>query len=267
MKNKIYTLTFLLILVLNSLYTFSEDNYPSYFLENHDGLTFLSNTNTPYSGINTTKGKDGRISSITSYLNGLKHGDSFVFYENGQIWKKIQYKNGKIHGDYIFYYENGNIDFTNSFFDGQPISQKNYYKNGNLKFEFSYLDSYVHGTYTAYFINGAKAYVGYKEKGKFEGKVKYFNRNGSLLAIETYELGKLKNLKGYYNDGDIWIDEYFSNGYFQSEKFREYDENGNSITNNSRSLYLINMDAFTSELDDDLIINIFNRLYVDFPPS
>ena len=50
-------------------------------------------------------------------------------------------------------------------------------------------------------------------------------------------------------------------------RYKEYDENGNSITNNSRSLYLINMDAFTSELDDDLIINIFNRLYVDFPPS
>ncbi|NNG01918.1 MAG: hypothetical protein HKM93_21200 [Desulfobacteraceae bacterium] len=53
-----------------------------------------------------------------TYKNGILHGTSRYWYENGQLASVEPYKNGKLNGPLIQYYENGNKKLMIDYVDG-----------------------------------------------------------------------------------------------------------------------------------------------------
>ena len=45
-----------------------------------------------------------------TFVDGIREGEAFTYYENGNIKYYGMYKNGKECGIWRFYYENGELD-------------------------------------------------------------------------------------------------------------------------------------------------------------
>lgn len=91
-------------------------------------LVYFRSLKIPFSG--KVKGSEEGCKYEFSYKDGRRHGETIIYYENGNILFKRNYKDGKKHGEYIAYYENGNLKY------------KINYKNGNKDgWDFEYDES------------------------------------------------------------------------------------------------------------------------------
>ena len=63
-----------------------------------DGLTYEVNSQTPFTGKETSLHSNGKLKSEFSYKNGKRHGPFFTNHENGKVYRMGNYKEGKWHG-------------------------------------------------------------------------------------------------------------------------------------------------------------------------
>ena len=108
--------------------------------------------------------RDGRITTMTSYINGLKDGPFLKFnnreqidlkanyeqdqlhgpyweYQYGRILKEANYKHGKLDGLYKEYYNSGKILKEIEFTDGvQNAHYRHYDETGNVTVVYEYKD-------------------------------------------------------------------------------------------------------------------------------
>jgi len=54
-------------------------------LEGRDGIRYLINEKTPFTGIAVKKSETGEITRLKSYKDGKFDGESLSFYGNGQV--------------------------------------------------------------------------------------------------------------------------------------------------------------------------------------
>jgi antitoxin component YwqK of YwqJK toxin-antitoxin module len=72
-----------------------------------DGLTYEVNSQTPFTGKETSVHSNGKLKSEFSYKNGKRHGPFFTNHENGKVYRMGNYKEGKWHGLLTFFNEDG----------------------------------------------------------------------------------------------------------------------------------------------------------------
>lgn len=75
-----------------------------------DNLTKKSEANYYYGkcdGENIEYYRDGSVSRIQHYKNGLRNGKYYEYYEDGSIGQERNYSDGVEHGVCINYYKNG----------------------------------------------------------------------------------------------------------------------------------------------------------------
>ena len=72
-------------------------------------LTYLKNSDTPFSGNISGKFKNGNNRIIGQYDDGKKVGDWVLFYDNGNEKEKGSYSNGVKIGTWLSYFKDGVI--------------------------------------------------------------------------------------------------------------------------------------------------------------
>jgi antitoxin component YwqK of YwqJK toxin-antitoxin module len=166
----------------------------SYFIypESHDEK---------YMNINTLTWKDNIIrEKYRLNKEQTTDGKWIQFYKNhDSIPAKIfELKNGKLNGKYSQYYENGQIELIENYLDENITDLGvHYFENGKIRDSVKYkLDTARNG-----YVFSNKIYM------------KSFYENGNLRKIETYDSTGVKNGKWteYYENGQIKIEEYFTN--------------------------------------------------------
>ena len=137
----------LVILSLIVLVSCSPTEVPSEKLVERGGITYLINSQTPFSG------------------------RSVSYYENGQVKGKINYKNGKPDGFFEHYYENGQLNIKGNQKDGEPDGLwESYYDNGQLMIKVNYnKDGKEDGLWESYYENGQLTIKGNYKDGKEDG--------------------------------------------------------------------------------------------------
>ena len=111
--------------------------------------------------------KDGKIKSITSYINGNLNGKYLEFDNRGYLMITAEFKNDDLNGKYIKYKYNKIIEEAN-------------YENGKLN-----------GVRTKYFDgNGKKQEEVEYKNDVIDGVVRYFDDKGEVMLEYVYKNGK-----------------------------------------------------------------------------
>ena len=88
----------LVILSLIVLVSCSPTEVPSEKLVERGGITYLINSQTPFSGRSVSYYESGEVEFKRHYQDGQLIGIRERYYENGQVKGKTNYKNGKEDG-------------------------------------------------------------------------------------------------------------------------------------------------------------------------
>jgi len=139
---------------------------------------------------------------VTYHANGAKHivvtkndkgmivGNSYSYYDNGQVNVIIPHQNGSIHGTRKEFLQSGKIskecDYVGGFLEGTCVS---YYKDGSVSFKGQYKNNVAHGLHLSYYPGGklqAQTSGEWKE-GFMHGKFKEFYSDGQIFKDENWE--------------------------------------------------------------------------------
>lgn len=92
--------------------------------------------------------KDGRVKSITSYLNGLKNGVYFEMNDRGSVSIQANYVNDILDGKWVKYKYGSKaekeVSYTMGQFDG---AYREYHNNGKMMKEIMYKNGIQDGTF------------------------------------------------------------------------------------------------------------------------
>jgi antitoxin component YwqK of YwqJK toxin-antitoxin module len=111
-----------------------------------------------------------KVDNGITYSDGkVFHGDCHMIYENEFLWKTRTYKRGKLYKEISYHIPEGGIDY---------IGYRD--RDGN-----------VHGDFKKYYKNGNLELEGKLIKGYYNGDWDYFNEEGELIRVTTYNMGEV----------------------------------------------------------------------------
>ena len=132
-KNKFLGNLFLTTLIISVLFltTFCAEEYiPETSLEMRDTLIYKKGSNVPFTGREKAKVKDKVIEYHV--VNGFRHGEFIIYYENGNMQIKGQLDKNRNVGKWQYFYESGEIESEGFFVDNQPEGKWIwYFQSGN----------------------------------------------------------------------------------------------------------------------------------------
>ena len=99
-------------------------------LEKRNGVAYLPNEETPFTGRAVGFFENGQKRYEENYKNGKKHGFATKWYENGQKMSEENYKDGKEDGLSSFWYKNGQKNAEGNYKDGKLMSAEVWKPNG-----------------------------------------------------------------------------------------------------------------------------------------
>jgi antitoxin component YwqK of YwqJK toxin-antitoxin module len=132
MKPTIMRLSY--IFLISILFSCSQTTVDCYVIKNENGIYYIDDNKTPYTGNCVMYHLNGKKSFEAEYKNGYSCGESKWYYENGQISQQITYildeeNIPRPDGKHTKWFENGNIrEVVN-------------YKEGNYEGEWYQLDT------------------------------------------------------------------------------------------------------------------------------
>ncbi len=140
------------------------------------------------------------------FLDGLKQGLSYQYYDNGKLHYKFYYKDNRKHGEAFEYDTIGNIISELRYRHDVIISKNriNRYDNNGKK----------SGTWKIFHPSGKLKILSFYKNGKLEGYVKEYDEKGKLLSSNRYIEGELfvdvdstdvktTVKKAYYSNGKL----------------------------------------------------------------
>ncbi len=101
-----------------------------------------------------------------TWINGVKQGSEFTYYENGQISEELNWNKGKKDGAWKQFYE-----------DGKP------------RLTATYKEGLLNGKMTYFYANGKVQNAGNYVADLREGTWYYFEENGNLKGTEVFKNG------------------------------------------------------------------------------
>ena len=124
--------------------------------------------------------KNGNKKSSGLYLNGKKDGEWKEWYENKQMKAKIHFQKGLLFGESIYWFNNGKLKIKGNYIngDGSRLGASGISQNGR------------EGNWNSYHKNGKLEWEQNFKSGYTDGKHKYFNEDGVIEAIETFDFKK-----------------------------------------------------------------------------
>ncbi|MGY2572312.1 toxin-antitoxin system YwqK family antitoxin [Vibrio sp. C8] len=149
-----------------------------------------------------------KISSITYFRNGVKHGREQNFYREGGLSKESEYRNGKLHG-----------------------LQKYYSPKGVLYTESTYENGLLHGPQKIWSEEDSTLIlVEHYQSGKKHGEQISYFADGMIQESEFYSQGTLIGVReSYYSDGRLKERERFDENGRRMERTNFYDRSAERL--------------------------------------
>jgi antitoxin component YwqK of YwqJK toxin-antitoxin module len=133
-----------------------------------DGLTYISGTQTPYSGNYQSVAKNLATAEEVNYLNGKLHGPSIRYYETtGIIRRRIDYE------------------------EGIRVRKRAWYPNGQLRADEAWQGSQLIGLCTYWFDDGRlRKQISFAEGFQPTGQIIEYNQDGTVICDIILDNGK-----------------------------------------------------------------------------
>lgn len=140
-----------------------KNDFPKNDLVIKDSLIYKKGSNTPFTGREKARVEN----KIIEYeiVDGVKHGEFFLYYEDGTPQIKGTLDNNRNVGKWQYFYQNGELESEGFFVDDKPEGRWVwFYPNGKLKEEGSY------------------------HNGQRVGWWKQFDENGNVIFENEFEI-------------------------------------------------------------------------------
>ena len=215
-------------------------------LINKDGLMYLPDSDTPYTGevfFNNDTGekeyqgtyengllieysylnKDGTVKEpinietlverdevfYTKNTNKPYTGSIFSLFDDGINESEGSLKNGKLDGEWIEWYNNGQMLIKENYLNGiKDGSYSSWNDNGQKLVQGIFRNGDQDGLWTYWYENGQKEKEMTFSKGKMNGLWTWFYKNGSIKGKGTYKNGQKNGKWSFWNDNEIKDEEY-----------------------------------------------------------
>jgi antitoxin component YwqK of YwqJK toxin-antitoxin module len=142
-----------------------KDTVLSEELKLDNGIYYLNNK--LFSGYRKELYENKKLGLIGSYLNGMQHGITLSYFENGMLKDSRAYKLNKSFGKHFGYWENGNPKFEFYYLnDKREGTNKQWYISGKPYAFLNFKDDKEDGMQQAWRENG-KPYINYEAKDGF----------------------------------------------------------------------------------------------------
>jgi antitoxin component YwqK of YwqJK toxin-antitoxin module len=215
-------------------------------LINKDGLMYLPDSDSPYSGEVFTNYSTGEKEYQGTYENGLLVKYSYL-NKNGSVKEPVngetlidrgglQYEvNGQkpYTGDFFVLYEDGGRQYTGSLKGGKKDKLlTEWYESGQKYTESTFKDGKEDGLKTKWYEDGQKYEEGTVKDGEKDGKWIYWYKNGQKKSEKTFKDGRIDGLVTWWYENGQKKSEGINKGWENSlyiEKYglwTEWYENG-----------------------------------------
>ena len=152
--------------------------------------------------------KSNILVSKELYLNDLKEGFSYYYYDNGKLHLQINYQDSRKHGEGLEYDETGMIITEYAYRNDITVS----------KTSINRLDrsGKKTGTWKSYHANGKLKSDSYYKDGKLNGYLKEYDEKGKLISSKRYVEGELYIEDEKIEEKVVVKKEYFDDGKVKS---------------------------------------------------
>ncbi len=182
----------------------------------------------------------GQVKSKELYVNDIKQGLAYYYYDNGKLKETVIYSNDKTDGTSIEYAEDGRIITIKRYSKGslierQKINRYNdnrnkegewleFYEGIRFKKETNYKNGLLNGYYKEYDLNGKLILTLLYENGKLLEEVNEASTNIVIKEVKNEE-GNIIESGPYIDDIPVGIHKNFDNEGNIIDS-RIYDDNG-----------------------------------------
>jgi antitoxin component YwqK of YwqJK toxin-antitoxin module len=130
-----------------------------------NGICYLNSM--PFSGYRIEWYPNKNLSRVAGYLNGMQHGITRTYFEDGRLRDSRAYKLNKSFGKHFGYWPNGNPKFEFYYLnDKREGTNKQWYYSGQPYAFLNFKDDKENGLQQAWRENG-KPYINYEAKQGF----------------------------------------------------------------------------------------------------
>lgn len=214
---------FLLCLLVSACSIKSDTAVDANKLHLRDDLVYLSNSDTPFTGVSEMRDEINILSGRATWENGRMNGPFETWYPNGAKLGVGSYKNGQLHGKQTVWYPSGALQVEQEYIDGMAISKRiEWYESGQKKSEHNYQAGKTHGPFVEWTEDGGKL-VGEFRNDLKHGKWQYYHPDGYIMMEEEYSEG-IKLSDTAYPNGKKAATSTYSDGIQQD--MIVYDDNG-----------------------------------------
>lgn len=158
------------------------------------------------SGTEWEYGENGRITSMSSYTEGMLDGPFEHYWENGTLSEKGQYNLNSLEGTLLINDSLGHLAATISYHDGLLDGPMASYEEGKIEYKGAFLAGEKHGRWESYTHLGDSLvvfdYTTY-DRGKQNGPFKEVRLDS--IIVGNYLQGKL--------DGSYWVYQSWESAY------------------------------------------------------
>ncbi|MGQ0739732.1 MAG: energy transducer TonB [Bacteroidota bacterium] len=157
---------------------------------------------------------DYYISDMTLQMRALyedadckvQNGYCVYYHSNGNISTAGRRVHGKREGVCVQYHFNGMMADSATYSNDKPLGSRfRWHRNGYLADSIAHVNDST-DIHFGWFDNGAPESGGYMLDGKFQGKWKFYHRNGALAGEEVYDKGRVISKQYFNEDGSAQPD-------------------------------------------------------------
>lgn len=155
----------------------------------------------PFTGICFSLNDNNNLDEETELVNGLKHGKSKKYINDGTLLKESNYKNDLLDG-IIKWYSDGILSVESNYRKGENHGLHNEYdKEGRLSLQMNYNQGIKDGLYKEY-ENGELKEEGKYKDGQRDGLWKKYFNNSKLSEEGYYKEDERDGIWKIYNNSD-----------------------------------------------------------------
>lgn len=192
--------------------------------------------------------------------DGLLHGPSTFFSEDGKVLARSWYINGKQEGKMWTFHASGDLHSLQRYRRGQKQGKQEYfYRNGLPKTIMSYDNDRLNGMVSLFYPSGHTERELRFVDGKRYGTERIWNENGQLF-IEAQFLGDrpVGTARKWYANGTLACEITYDNNSRRSST-KTWKENGELLSEEEQSAYIDAVTHYTSQLTASLG-NVFTHM-------
>ena len=192
----------------------TQQNLPAYevkYLDLHDNKKiYLQGQDKPFTGLALKRYASGKPEFQMEYKDGVQHGNTQVWWENGNPHTLQIFDNGKSHGKTTFWYESGGKKSEAQYFQGMQHGWTLFwYKSGRKKSAQYWDQGTKTGQYQEWFDAGEDGKEPFKLQGQYKDGEKhgvwvYYNQETQKPESEYHmEDGKMRRLRKWDPNGNL----------------------------------------------------------------